>query len=61
MLVLARKKNERVLLRLGDVVVTVTLVEIRGDKARIGFTAPEAVAIHREEVYEQIYGKEVKP
>lgn len=53
MLVLSRKKNETIVIN-NDVIVTV--VEIRGDKVRLGIVAPKDVAVHREEVYEAIYG-----
>ncbi|HEY2787696.1 MAG TPA: carbon storage regulator CsrA [Fimbriiglobus sp.] len=56
MLVLSRKKNESIVIN-NDVVITV--VEIRGDKVRLGIVAPKEVPVHREEVYEQIHG--VKP
>jgi carbon storage regulator len=53
MLVLSRKKNESIVIN-NDVVVTV--IEIRGDKVRLGIVAPKDVAVHREEVYEAIHG-----
>ena len=56
MLVLSRKKNECIVIN-NDIVVTV--VEIRGDKVRLGIVAPKDVPVHREEVYEAIHG--VKP
>ena len=56
MLVLSRKKNESIIIN-NDIVVTV--VEIRGDKVRLGIVAPKDVPVHREEVYEAIHG--VKP
>jgi carbon storage regulator len=56
MLVLSRKKNESIVIN-NDVVITV--VEIRGDKVRLGIVAPKDVPVHREEVYEAIHG--VKP
>jgi carbon storage regulator len=51
MLVLSRKMNESIVIR-DDIVVTV--VEIRGDKVRLGIEAPKEVAVHRREVYEKI-------
>ena len=54
MLVLSRKKNESVVIN-SDVVITV--IEVRGDKVRLGIVAPKDVAVHREEVYEAIHGK----
>jgi carbon storage regulator len=51
MLVLSRKKNESVIIS-DDIVVMV--VEIRGDKVRLGIEAPKEVPVHRREVYEAI-------
>ncbi|MBY0460885.1 MAG: carbon storage regulator CsrA [Gemmataceae bacterium] len=53
MLVLSRKKNETIVIN-NDIVITV--VEIRGDKVRIGIEAPKDVPVHRQEVYEAIHG-----
>lgn len=53
MLVLSRKKGEAIVIN-NDVVITV--VEIRGDKVRLGIVAPKEVSVHREEVYEAIHG-----
>lgn len=49
MLVLSRKKNERILVNGGEIVVKV--VDIRGDKVRLGIEAAKNVAIDREEVF----------
>ena len=49
MLVLSRKKNEKFLV--GDD-VEVVVVEIRGDKVRLGIDAPKDVPVHRREVYD---------
>ncbi|MCO6456125.1 MAG: carbon storage regulator CsrA [Pirellulaceae bacterium] len=51
MLVLSRKLGEQIML--GDEVV-ITIVEIRGDKVRLGIDAPANVPVHRREVYEAI-------
>jgi carbon storage regulator len=53
MLVLSRKKNESIVIN-DD--VTIVIVEIRGDKVRIGVEAPKEVPVHRNEVYEAIRG-----
>ena len=51
MLVLSRKKGQRVMI--GDGIV-ITVVEVRGNKVRFGIDAPKEVPVHREEVYNQI-------
>ncbi len=51
MLVFSRKKNEQIVI--GEHIV-VTVVEIRGDKVRLGIDAPKEVPVHRREVYEAI-------
>lgn len=48
MLVLSRSRNEKILI--GDN-IEVMIVDIRGDKVRLGITAPDDVSVHREEVY----------
>jgi carbon storage regulator len=51
MLVLSRKKHEQIVIY-DDIAVTV--VEIRGDKVRLGIEAPKEVPVHRREVYEAL-------
>jgi carbon storage regulator len=51
MLVLSRKKNESIVIN-DD--VTVVVVEIRGDKVRLGVEAPKEIGVHRREVYDAI-------
>lgn len=51
MLVLSRKKNERIVIN-ND--ITIVVVEIRGDKVRLGIEAPKDVPVHRREVYDAI-------
>lgn len=51
MLVLSRKKNETIVINDS---ITVTVIEIRGDKVRLGIEAPKDVTVHRQEVYEAI-------
>jgi carbon storage regulator len=55
MLVLSRKKNESIVIN-ND--ITVVVVEIRGDKVRLGVEAPKEVPVHRREVYDAIHGHE---
>jgi carbon storage regulator len=58
MLVLSRKKNESIVIN-ND--ITITVVEIRGDKVRLGIVAPKEVPVHRQEVWEAIHNKEQSP
>ncbi len=51
MLVLSRKKNESIVIN-ND--ITIVVVEIRGDKVRLGVEAPIEVPVHRREVYDAI-------
>ena len=51
MLVLSRLHNESIMI--GDD-VRITIVDIRGDKVRLGIEAPRSVQVHREEVYTAI-------
>ncbi|KKL80346.1 hypothetical protein LCGC14_2005650, partial [marine sediment metagenome] len=51
MLVLSRQRDETIMI--GDD-VEITIVDIRGDKVRLGITAPAHVAVHRKEVYDAI-------
>lgn len=56
MLVLSRKKNESIVINNN---ITVVVVEIRGDKVRLGIEAPKEVPVHRQEVYDAIKRQEV--
>ena len=51
MLVLSRQRDQSIMI--GDAIV-VTIVDIRGDKVRLGVDAPQEVPVHRQEVYEAI-------
>lgn len=51
MLVLSRKRNESIVI---DDKIVITVVDIRGDKVRLGIEAPKDVPIHRSEVYEAL-------
>ena len=57
MLVLSRKRNESVVIN-DDIVVTV--IDIRGDKVRIGIEAPRDISVHRQEVLEAILREKLK-
>src|SRR3982074_3269551 len=58
MLVLSRKKNESIV---SNNDITVTVVEIRGDKVRLGIVSPKEVPVHRQEVFEAIHGRPAGP
>ena len=51
MLVLARQKDESIMI--GDTIV-ITIIDIRGDKVRLGIVAPANIPVHRQEVYDAI-------
>jgi carbon storage regulator len=51
MLVLSRQSDETIVI--GDN-IRVTIVEVRGDKVRIGIEAPRDVTVHRQEIYDAI-------
>lgn len=56
MLVLGRKKDEVIMI--GDS-IRLMIVEIRGDKVRIGIDAPRDIAVHREEVWLKIQAEDL--
>lgn len=57
MLVLSRKKNESIIIN-ND--ITITVVEIRGDKVRLGVEAPKEVPVHRREVHDAIVNESLQ-
>lgn len=57
MLVLSRQKDESIMV--GDN-VEITIVDVRGDKVRLGITAPREIAVHRKEVFEAIKREEAE-
>jgi carbon storage regulator len=58
MLVLSRQRDESIII--GDNIV-ITVVDIRGDKVRLGIQAPADISVHRQEVYEAIQREQQKP
>lgn len=51
MLVLSRKRNESIVI---DDRIVITVIEVRGDKVRLGIQAPLEIPVHRSEVYDAI-------
>ncbi len=55
MLVLSRKKGEKIVIVLPDENITVEVIEIRsGDKVRLGIEAPRSIPVHRQEVHAEM-------
>ncbi len=55
MIVIPRKKGECVVIR-DDIILTV--IEVRGDKVRLGIEHPKGVTVHRKEIYEAILSQQ---
>ena len=51
MLVLSRQRDESIII--GDN-IEITIVDVRGDKVRLGINAPREISVHRKEIYEAI-------
>lgn len=51
MLVLSRKRDESIII--GDD-IEIVIVDVRGDKVRLGISAPREISVHRKEIYEAI-------
>jgi carbon storage regulator len=60
MLVLSRHLGERIIIGEHPNLITITLIDIRGDKVRIGVDAPKHVAVNREEIYKIIREEKVE-
>lgn len=58
MLVLSRKRDQQIVI--GDAIV-ITIVEVRGDKVRLGIQAPAEIPVHRREVYDALQQKPSTP
>jgi carbon storage regulator len=58
MLVLSRQRDESIII--GDNIV-ITVVDIRGDKVRLGIQAPKEIPVHRQEVYDAIKREASQP
>lgn len=53
MLVLSRKIGEKIVIPQQN--ITLTVLEIRGDRIRLGITAPADVTVHRQEIWQKIH------
>lgn len=58
MLVLSRKRDESIIV---DGNIVITIVDIRGDKVRLGIEAPASVPVHRKEVYDALKRESERP
>lgn len=58
MLIVTRRVGETVMI--GDD-ITVTVLGVKGNQARVGVNAPKEVAVHREEIYEKIKRQQGQP
>ena len=58
MLVLARARDQSIII--GDD-IKITVVEVRGNKVRLGIDAPQGIPVHREEIYLQIKQSQQQP
>jgi carbon storage regulator len=53
MLVLSRQKDESIVIG-DDGAIEIVIVDVRGDKVRLGITAPKEIPVHRREIYDAI-------
>ncbi len=60
MLVLSRKKKQRIIIDLGYEQLSCQVIEVRGDKVRLGIDAPKRIGVHREEIWLQIQARRVE-
>lgn len=60
MLVLSRKKGEQVVCIHEGITLTLEIIDIRGDKVRLGLIAPKEMEIYRGEIYQKRSEEEVK-
>jgi len=54
MLVLSRERDESIVIGEGDDKIEIIIVDVRGDKVRLGITAPKEIPVHRKEIYDVI-------
>lgn len=61
MLILTRYPNEKIMIQVGNELITVQVLEVKNNRVSIGVTAPKNVPVHREEIYKKIQRGETKP
>jgi carbon storage regulator len=65
MLVLSRKRDEEIVIvsdsAPDQIIARISLVDVRGDKVRLGFTADNSIKIYRREVYDEIRRNAARP
>jgi carbon storage regulator len=54
MLVLTRQKEQKIIVEIGGLRMTITVADVRGDKIRLGFDAPANFKIYRQEIYDAV-------
>ena len=54
MLILSRKINERIMITVGDIRIEVMIVDVRGERVRVGVKAPKDIPVHRFEIQKEI-------
>ncbi|MAT11504.1 MAG: carbon storage regulator CsrA [Pirellulales bacterium] len=57
MLVLSRRRDESIMI---GKEITITIVDVRGDKVRLGIDAPPSISVHREEVFQAIQNEQTE-
>mgnify|MGYP001362814979 FL=1 len=57
MLVLSRRRDESIMI---GKEITITIVDVRGDKVRLGIDAPPSISVHREEVFQAIQNEQTQ-
>jgi carbon storage regulator len=60
MLILSRNVNECIKIGIGDSVITVMVVRVKGERVWLGIEAPRDVPVHRQEIWDVIHGKHFK-
>lgn len=54
MLVLSRSQNQKIIIGSGENIISVSILEVRGNQVKIGIEAPKEIPVHRQEIFEKI-------